>query len=82
MRNLHKLLLPVILFGLPLILMSCQSVSANDSSVIEETAADIQADTCADLALEPVTAEQFDTAPQWVRDWLVRADAAWAARCE
>lgn len=82
MRNLHKLLLPVILFSPPVLLASCETTRGDDSSVLKETVAQVEADMCLDLALERLTAEQYDALPAFAQDWVLRMDAAWAARCE
>ena len=63
-------------------LVSCAATHAPESSLMIRTAAQIEADVCADLRQPKITAEQFDTAPQWVRDLLVVMDAAWSARCK
>lgn len=81
MRNLHKLLLPVSLFLMFPILISCQATPAASSSVIEEVAVDIEADTCADLRLPLIDEAEFNSASQYWRDLVLAQNAAWQARC-
>jgi len=49
--------------------------------VIEDVATDTEAALCSDLRPAQVTPEQFNTAPQWVRDYLISQAAAYNARC-
>jgi len=49
--------------------------------VIEEVAVDMEAAVCSDLTPEPLTSHQFNEAPQFWRDYVIRAAAAWEARC-
>jgi hypothetical protein len=64
-----------------LMLPGCATTSAASSSVIEDVATDTEAALCSDFEPQKVTTEQFNTAPQWVRDYLVSQAAAWQARC-
>ena len=73
--------LAVTLLALP-ILMSCQATPSPASSVIADTAAAIEADTCRDLQLPLIDRAEFDSASQYWRDLIVQMDAAWIARCE
>lgn len=82
MKNLHKwlMLAPLLLVAL-MPLASCQTSSSQSSSVIEEVAVDMEAAVCSDLQPEPITSHQFNEAPQFWRDYVIRAAAAWEARC-
>lgn len=81
MRNLHKLLLPLLLFSTVLLMTACQTQYADDSSVIEKTAAQIEADVCADLEPEALTADQYDSLPAWYQEIWERAAERYLVRC-
>ena len=82
MKHWRKLVLPgVMLLGVSLLLVSCQTTSEVDSSAIEAAVNDTWKTACALFQQAPVTSEQFNTAPQWVRDYLVATDAVWAEKC-
>lgn len=82
MRNLSKLILPAAtLLAVCCMLASCQTGNTATSSDIRKTAKQIEADVCVDLALPIITPEQFNTAPQWVRDLIINQEAAWVQRC-
>jgi len=49
--------------------------------VIEDVAGETEAAVCSDLQPMPITSNQFNTAPQWVRDYLVAMTVAWETRC-
>ncbi|MCH2074228.1 MAG: hypothetical protein MK130_05125 [Puniceicoccaceae bacterium] len=53
----------------------------DSSLVIEQVANDTEASVCADLRPATITREQFNDGPQWSRDYILQAAAAWKARC-
>lgn len=82
MKNLHKLLTPLLLFaGVFVILASCQSVSANDSSVLTETASEVEQAVCADLTPDTMSATEFESLPAFAQEYVAVIWAAWDARC-
>ena len=82
MKSWPKLILPaMMLLGVCGLLASCATTPDASSSVSEEVAADTASTYCSALAPEKVTAEQFETAPQWVRDYLIRAAEAFTVVC-
>ena len=83
MRQASKLLLPAVIFATPLIapLTSCTTTSSNNYSVIEETATDLQADTCADLKLPNIDPAEYDAASEYWRKLVREMNAAWQKRC-
>jgi hypothetical protein len=50
--------------------------------VIEQVASETEASVCADLKPQTITREQFNNGPQWARDYILQAAAAWKARCD
>jgi uncharacterized lipoprotein YajG len=80
--NPLKWLMPALLLLVAcLTLTGCQTTSAASSSVIEDVATDTEEAICADLKPAAVTSEQFNDAPQWVRDYIVTSATVWSARC-
>lgn len=83
MRQASKLLLPAVIFVIPLTapLTSCQTSSSNSSSVIEETAESLQADTCSDLKMPNIDPTEYDSATEYWRKLVREMNAAWQKRC-
>ena len=82
MKNLHKLIVPAIVFSPCLVLPACQTNTTASYSVMSEAIAETEAAVCADLKPEAVTPDEFDTLPEWAQNWLVRNAAAYMARCD
>lgn len=84
MRKWHKLLLPVMILSpvMLLALTGCQTAPAPSSSVIEEVAEDRTAAMCESFRPEQVSAIQFESTDQWVRDRLAREAEIWLAWCD
>ena len=82
MKNLFKLTIPVLLCVVCLTLPSCQTAPAAASSVLTETAGEVEASVCRDLEPGQVTEGQFNTAPQWVRDYLTTLWSVYEVRCD
>ncbi len=88
MRSLYKLILPVIAFLGVLCLPSCQTVSADEPGVVEETAANVEGDRCEDWGKSlrwAGSADEFDALwvmiPERIQRHLLAQDAAWEAAC-
>ena len=82
MKNLHKLLIPFALFASVFgLLASCQSVSANDSSAIEQTADEVEMAVCIDLAPDTMTSSEFSSLSEFAQEYVAVIWAAWDARC-
>ena len=83
MRNWKKLALPaLILLGPFLTLMSCQTTSVADSSVIEEVAEETNETACAGLKPETRTSAEFNALSEDAQELLLLWDALWAGVCE
>ena len=48
---------------------------------IELVRAEVKAEVCRGQTPERITREQYDAAPQWVRDYIVNNGAQWAEGC-
>lgn len=48
---------------------------------VELVRAEVKAELCRGQTPERITREQYDAAPQWVRDYVVNNGAQWAAAC-
>lgn len=67
---------------------ACQTRSSASSSEIKDAVkpvelvrAEVKAELCRGQTPERITREQYDAAPQWVRDYVVNNGAQWAAAC-
>lgn len=67
---------------------ACQSPRSGSSSEIKDAVkpvelvrAEVKAELCRGQTPERITREQYDAAPQWVRDYVVNNGAQWAAAC-
>lgn len=67
---------------------ACQSTPSASSSEIRDAVkpielvrAEVKAELCRGQMPERITREQYDAAPQWVRDYIVNNGNQWAAAC-
>lgn len=67
---------------------ACQTHSSPSSSEIRDAVkpielvrAEVKAEVCRGQTPERITREQYDAAPQWVRDYIVNNGAQWAEGC-
>ena len=83
MRNWKKLVLPALIL-LPVFLMlpSCQTTSAADSSVIEEVAEETTATGCDGLKPPTFTVDEFAALNNDAVKILLLWDQLWADVCE
>ena len=75
---------PGLLLILPLlaspILTGCQTSLPESSGAIEQAKADTWVSAC-EIFRPRIKQEQFDAAPQWVRDYFLAAAAQWKETC-